>query len=219
MGAALDTLNREFEKLKRTFAEAGASAAEYAELEELYGIERAKAVKEAAQRMTGALQGLLDDLMIGDTGLSLRDRRANAKAAYDPLAARVAAGDTTAYDDYVKAAQTLLDIERQMSGSQQGYFDLRDQVGAVTKAQLDAQNAKIEAANASDSPFAKAAASGDNAGVIDAIDRLGSGLLGGLLDGLAPRLDAVNENLGALLLASTSGRSATLPALRGNDYF
>lgn len=219
VGAALDTLNREFEKLKRTFAEAGASTAEYAELEELYGIERAKAIKEAAQRVTGSLQSLFDDLMIGDTGLSLRDRRANAKAAYDPLAARVAAGDSSAYDDYVKAAQALLDIERQISGSTQAYFDRRDEIARLTKTQIDAQQARMDAATNSDSPFSNSSANGDNQGVIEALDRLGNSLLDGLLSGLGGRLDAVNENLGALILAGTGGRDATLPALGSGQYW
>lgn len=219
VGAALDTLNREFEKLKRTFAEAGASAAEYAELEELYGIERAKAIKEAAQRVTGSLQSLFDDLMIGDTGLSLRDRRANAKAAYDPLAARVAAGDSSAYDDYVKAAQALLDIERQISGSTQAYFDRRDEIARLTKTQIDAQQARIDAATNSDSPFSNSSANGDNQGVIEALDRLGDTLLDGLLDGLGRRLDAVNSNLGTLILAGSGGRDATLPALSSGQYW
>lgn len=214
VGAALDTLNREFEKLKRTFAEAGASAAEYAELEELYGIERAKAIKEAAQRVTGSLQALLDDLMIGDTGLSLRDRRANAKAAYDPLAARVAAGDVSAYDDYVKAAQALLDIERQISGSQKAYFDLRDEVARLTKGQIDAQQAKIDAATNSDSPFSNSQATGDNQAIIEALDRLGNSVI----DGLGGKLDAVNDNLGALIMAG-GGRTFTLPALSYENYF
>lgn len=219
VGAALDTLNREFEKLKRTFAEAGASTAEYAELEELYGIERAKAIKEAAQRVTGSLQALLDDLMIGDTGLSLRDRRANAKAAYDPLAARVAAGDSSAYDDYVKAAQTLLDIERQISGSTQAYFDRRDEIARLTKGQIDAQQSRIDAATNSDSPFSNSSANGDNQGVIEALDRLGGTLLDGLLDGLGRRLDAVNSNLGTLILAGGGRRDATLPALSSGQYW
>lgn len=219
VGAALDTLNREFEKLKRTFAEAGASTAEYAELEELYGIERAKAIKEAAQRVTGSLQALFDDLMIGDTGLSLRDRRANAKAAYDPLAARVAAGDVSAYDDYVKAAQALLDIERQISGSTQAYFDRRDEIARLTKTQIDAQQARIDAATNSDSPFSNSSANGDNQGVIEALDRLGGTLLDGLLDGLGRRLDAVNSNLGTLILAGGGRRDATLPALSSGQYW
>lgn len=214
VGAALDTLNREFEKLKRTFAEAGASAAEYAELEELYGIERAKAIKEAAQRVTGSLQALFDDLMIGDTGLSLRDRQANAKAAYDPLAARVAAGDVSAYDDYVKAAQALLDIERQISGSTQAYFDRRDEIARLTKTQIDAQQARIDAATNSDSPFSNSQATGDNQAIIEALDRLGNSVI----DGLGGKLDAVNDNLGALIMAG-SGRTFTLPALSYENYF
>ncbi|NCP11688.1 MAG: hypothetical protein GW859_07005, partial [Sphingomonadales bacterium] len=49
VGAALDTLDKEFKRLQDIFKEAGASAEEYAQLEELYGIERAKAIKEAGE--------------------------------------------------------------------------------------------------------------------------------------------------------------------------
>ena len=45
--ASLDELSVEMEKLKAIFAEAGASAADYAKLEELYAIKQAKAIFEA----------------------------------------------------------------------------------------------------------------------------------------------------------------------------
>ena len=47
--SSLDELSVEMEKLKVIFAEAGASAADYAKLEELYAIKQAKAVFEAAR--------------------------------------------------------------------------------------------------------------------------------------------------------------------------
>ncbi len=47
LGASLDELAAEMEKLKVIFAEAGASAADYARLEELYAIKQAKAAFEA----------------------------------------------------------------------------------------------------------------------------------------------------------------------------
>jgi hypothetical protein len=47
--ASLDELSVEMEKLKGIFAEAGASAADYAQLEELYAIKQAKAVFDAAR--------------------------------------------------------------------------------------------------------------------------------------------------------------------------
>jgi hypothetical protein len=45
--SSLDELSTEMEKLKAIFAEAGASAADYAKLEELYAIKQAKAIFEA----------------------------------------------------------------------------------------------------------------------------------------------------------------------------
>lgn len=120
VGAALDTLDKEFVKLQKIFKEAGASTEEYAQLEELYGIERAKAVKEAGERVTASLKGLFDELTVGNDARSLRTRLGLAQAQYDPLAARVRAGDSTAYDDFAEAARQLLDIQRQFSGSQSG---------------------------------------------------------------------------------------------------
>ena len=139
VGAALDTLDKEFKRLQGIFEEAGASAEEYAQLEELYGIERAAAVKEAAEKVTASLQSLFNDLTVGNDARSLRDRLVEAQAAYTPLAQRVAAGDTTAYDDYADAAQTLLDLQRQIYGSSEEYFQLLDQVTALTKTRIDAE--------------------------------------------------------------------------------
>ncbi|WP_256869110.1 hypothetical protein [Sphingobium lactosutens] len=139
VGAALDTLDKEFKRLRGIFEEAGASAEEYAQLEELYGIERAAAVKEAAEKVTASLKSLFDDLTVGNDARSLRDRLVEAQANYDPLAQRVAAGDTTAYDDYADAAQTLLDLQRQIYGSSEDYFKLLDEVTGLTKSRIDAE--------------------------------------------------------------------------------
>ncbi|WP_206099684.1 hypothetical protein, partial [Rheinheimera riviphila] len=117
VGAAIDDLNREFQSLIKIFKEAGATTEETAQLEELYNIKRKAAVEDAMQSLTGSLSDLYKNLTIGDSGYSLRTRLENARADYDPLAARVAAGDTTAYDDFANAAQTLIDLQREYSGS------------------------------------------------------------------------------------------------------
>ena len=84
--------------------------------------------------LTGNLQDLYKNLTIGDSGYSLRTRLANAKADYNPLAARVAAGDTTAYDDFANAAQTLIDLQREYSGSAPEYFALLGSGDATQRA-------------------------------------------------------------------------------------
>lgn len=171
VGAALDTLDKEFMRLKSVFAEAGASAAEYADLEELYGLERNKAIKEAAERLTASLKSLYDDLTIGDNGRSLRDRLSAAQAAYDPLKARVEAGDTSAYDAFAEAARSLLDIQREFSGSQTPYFNLLDEITQLTKQRIDAEKNISSIAENRDSPFTNGKATGanDNTAVVGAI--------------------------------------------------
>lgn len=133
VGAALDAVNAKFDSLRQTFAEAGASADDLAKLEQLYGLERADAVKQAQQQLTGALQDLLDTLTYkGDTGLSLRTREANAAAAFDPLAATIRAGGQVDQDKFTAAAQAYLDIERQIFGSSSAYFDKLAEITGLT---------------------------------------------------------------------------------------
>lgn len=204
VGAALDTLDKGFVRLQTVFKEAGASAAEYADLEALYALDRAKAIDEANQRVVGSLKSLLSDLNIGDTGLSLRDREAAARAAYDPLAARVRAGDVTANDAYAEAAQKLLDIERQIYGSQQGYFDFRNEVKTISQAMVDAQEALATASANRDSPFSTTTSAGtDSASVVSAIDNQTSALIAAL----GGELSAVNDNLISILKQSVAGGS------------
>jgi hypothetical protein len=208
IGAAVDGVNSEFGRLKDVFAEAGASAAELADLEKLYGLERAKAVKQANDAVIGSLRDLKDSLTVGNSALSLRDREAAALATYNPLEARVKAGDTTAYDDYQKAARDLLDIERQLSGSQQAYFDLENQILSITNGAIDKQTSLADAATNRDNPFSKSGtgAVNDNASVTSAIDRQTRDLI----DGLGFKLDAVNQNLGALIQRA-AGRGGIVP--------
>jgi hypothetical protein len=100
VGAAISDLNLEYKKLIDIFKQANATVGETAQLEELYNIKRKAAVEDAIKQVAGSLQDLYKNLTIGDNGYSLRTRLDNAKAAYNPLAARVAAGDTTAYNDF-----------------------------------------------------------------------------------------------------------------------
>lgn len=211
VGAALDTLDKEFGRLGTIFKEAGATTAEYSDLEALYAIERKNAVEDARQRITGSLQDLLDNLTIGDSGLSLRARMQAAQDVYTPLASRVRAGDVTAYDDYATASQTLLDISRQLYGSQSGYFDVFDQVKSITQSALDKTNAIAEASANRDSPFSTSSAvpAQDNTAVVSAIEAMNSNISATL----ASYLGAVNKNLGTLIEAQAASNSNTSPSL------
>lgn len=133
VGAALDGVTREFDRYRDLFKRAGADASELASLEELAGIERARAIEEATDRVVGSLKSLLAELKIGDNGLSLRDRQANALGSFNALASRVAAGDASAFDQFAEVSQQLLDIERQLFGSTQDYFDRLTQVTSLTE--------------------------------------------------------------------------------------
>lgn len=193
VGFAVRNLNREFEGLIKIFNEAGASAEELAQLEELYGIKRAQAVEEANNRVTASLRSFYDSITVGNDALSLRDREAMALATFNPLKARVEAGDVTAYDAFAEAGQTLLEISRQIYGSQNGYFDLWNQVTGVTRSAIDSQSALATNASSIPSPFANAsAANASSQQVVSSVNTMN--------ESLGYKLDAMNDNLVTLVL-------------------
>jgi hypothetical protein len=185
VGFAVSEVEKEFDRLRDLFSRANATAAELADLEELAGIERARAIEDATRRVVGSLQGLLDNLRIGDSGLSLRSRRANALGQFNDLAGRVAAGDASAFDDFADISQQLLDIERQLFGSTQSYFDRLAQITALT------EQAIADQTNVTSIGAAAASAVEDRAAITRSIDVQ--------TDALASRLDTLNANLIAAL--------------------
>ena len=152
-------------------------------------------------------------MTIGNDALSLRDRKGFAQAKFDPLEARVKAGDSSAYEEYAAAARALLDIERQLSGSQGGYFALLDQVKATTQGRLDGFDAIAASSIGRDSPLSSNPIPADNASVVTAI----ADQTQALLDGLGTHLSAVNSNLGALI--ARTGITAEPQLLRARGYF
>ncbi len=184
VGAAIDAVTREFDQFRDVFARAGADATELASLEELYGLERARAIEDATSRIVGSLRGLLDDLRIGDSGLSLRTRRGNALGQFDALATRVQAGDSTAFDDFADISKQLLEIERQLFGSTQAYFDRLGQITALTETAIAGQSNVASIGSAAIAP------ADDRAAVVRSIDVQ--------TDAIAGRLDVLNSNFVAL---------------------
>lgn len=207
VGAVVRKLNTEFESLIDLFERAGASTEEFADLEELYNIRRAEAIKDATDRVVGSLRQLLTDLKIGDSGLSLRDRQGNALGQFNALAARVAAGDSSAFDQFAEVSQQLLDIERQLFGSTQAYFDRLNQVTALTERAIADQTNVVSIGGGASSPFA------DSTSIARSID--------GQTDVLASKLDAIIQNqIAAAGVRSIGGGGrgfdSPLPALVAN---
>lgn len=198
VGYAIDELNAEFTKIVDALKLGSASAAEFADAQKLYDLKRAEAIKQASEQMTSALRGLLNDLTTGNDALSLRERQTSAVAKYDPLRARVEAGDATAFNDFADAARALLDIERQMFGSQSGYFDRLAEVTGISRAAVAGQDALISGASGAASPFAA------NDNVTSSIDSQTGVLVNGFT-GLESQLAAVNQNLGALIAQGYGG--------------
>lgn len=206
IGAAVDAVTREFDRYRDLFRRANADAAELATLEELAGIERARAIQEATDRVAGSLKGLLDSLQLGDSGLSLRTRQGNAQSRFDALAARVAAGDASAFDDFADISQQLLDIERQLFGSTQAYFDRLQQVTALTEKAIAGQT-NVASISPSAPAIANEAASINRA-------------LSSQTDALASRLDAIIANqvaaVGVRSIGAERGFDTPSPALVAN---
>lgn len=201
VGAAISDLNLEYKKLIDIFKQANATVGETAQLEELYNLKRKAAVEDAIKQVAGSLQDLYKNLTIGDNGYSLRTRLDNAKAAYNPLAARVAAGDTTAYNDFAAAAQTIIDLQREYSGSAPEYFAVLDQVTKLTKGEIDRQQAALSSANASASPF-------DTTPIVDATQQQTRDIVSalGAVNDNATTQTALLKQIQAALAGGTYGR-------------
>lgn len=130
LGFALDNLSREMEKLKAVFAEAGASAADYAALEELYAIKRQKVLFENERprreleiqlmEATGDAAGALAAkrmLELDAMDASLRGLQQQIYAAEDAAAAREveAAAQEAALQQQLAAAQAQREAEAELA--------------------------------------------------------------------------------------------------------
>lgn len=133
VGAAIDELNGQFNELRQIFAEAGATAEEYAQLEQLYQFKKAEAIEQFSKAASSALQDLLKELTYaGDTGLSLRTREANARSAFTPLANVIRSGGAVDQEEFADVARDYLSIARELYGSTQPYFNLLNEITGLT---------------------------------------------------------------------------------------
>ncbi|MCW2412002.1 MULTISPECIES: hypothetical protein [unclassified Sphingobium] len=164
VGAALDEVNLKFKQLVKIAKEAGATDEEMRQLEQLYKLQRDEAVK-AAGVATDALKDFLQSLKAGSNSpLSLREQQANARAALDPFIADINAGKNVDTSKFQEAAQTFLQIERDINGSTKEYFAQYDMITKLTEqaiSAIDKQNANN--GTGSENPFEKAIAKNSEA--------------------------------------------------------
>lgn len=188
VGAALDALNDEFEDLRETLVRNGATVAELADAERLYNEERAQ-LMEASIATLREFQTSLN--VGGNSPLSLTDQRAEAERLFAGFEEDIRAGRDFDQGAFTKAAQDLLDVERQINGGTAGFFEQFNRVqGLTSKAISDLENVT----SIREGPFAQKTA--------DATQRTA--------DTTAAQLNATNQ-----LLAQNAQIIAAIQALAG----
>lgn len=123
VGAAVDEINLKFTKLKDIFAEAGATAEEYADLTKLYELERADAIKAATDQASSAIDQFLKD-MVGSTNSPLNKKTVfeNAASELNRFKSDINSGKTVDQNELLSAARNFQDASRALNGSSSSFF-------------------------------------------------------------------------------------------------
>jgi hypothetical protein len=197
VGAAIDDLNKKWEKTVAALREGGASAEQMAEAQKLYNMELAD-VKENTAAASATLRQFRDSLGLGSSSpLSLRDQEAAAKLALQPFLDKIDAGAGVDQSAFQTAAQSYLDIERQLYGSTGQFFAAFEQIKAATSKAIATVDNTVPISSAPPSdPFAEKTATATRASAdllsqmsnqmatqqatLDAIERALSSFGGGL---------------------------------------
>lgn len=159
VGAAIDDLNREWKKTVAALKEGGASTEQMAQAQQLYNLQLEQ-VKNSTASASATLRDFADSLKLGSNSpYSLRDQEATALAKLQPFLDQIASGKSIDQSAYQSAANTAIDIERQIYGSTKQFFDFLDLVQGFTSKAIAAVDNATPVSGAVDSPFASATAS------------------------------------------------------------
>ncbi len=193
VGAAVDDLNRKFQKTVAALKEGGASAEEMAQAEKLYNLQLEQ-VKSSTAAASASLKTFLTDLKLGgNSPYSLRDQETTALAQLKPFLDQIGAGQRVDQDKYQSAARAYLDVERELYGSTSKYFDAQALIQAATAKAIETIDNAVPIAGGVESPFAKATA--DSAAKTASNTQTGNELLEQMTDQMA----GVRELLQAIL--------------------
>ncbi|MEG8016127.1 phage tail length tape measure family protein [Sphingomonas sp. 22R3R2A-7] len=201
VGAAIDELNAKFLKTVDALKEGGASAEQMMQAQQLYDLQLAQ-VKNSTAAASASLKDFVASLKMGSNSpYSLRDQEQTAKAALAPYLAQIAGGKTIDQSKYQAAAQTYLDIERQLYGSTKAYFDALDAVQAATNKAISTIDNATPIGTSVESPFAKATAASA------AATATGVQTTNELLDQMSQQAALTNDLLARLTLAAGNDSS------------
>lgn len=121
--AAVEDLNKEFEQIISALNEGRGTAEQYAQAQQLYDLERARAIEEASKAATSAIDQYLKDMVGGSSSpLNKLTTYQNAQGDLDKLRSQVEAGKAVSSDDLLSAARNFQDASRTLNGSSSSFF-------------------------------------------------------------------------------------------------
>lgn len=158
VGAAIDDLNRKWQKTVDALKEGGATTEQMTQAQQLYTLQLDQ-VKNSTDAADKTLKDFLSGLKLGsDSPYSLRDQEATARAQLQPFLDQINGGQSIDQSKYQEAAKSFLDVERQLYGSTQGYFNSLDQIQAATNKAISTIDNAVPITAAVESPFPEATA-------------------------------------------------------------
>lgn len=207
---AVTQLNDEFEKMIQYLKEGGATAEQFGQAQQLYELERAKAIKDASEQASNAIQDFLDEITGGSSSpYSKRTTYNNAAAQLDRFKGDIAAGKVVDQEDLLTAARAFQDASRSLYGSSSSFFnDFEALRSLLEKARDNAGITSTDVTTLPASPFS-------DASVQDAIKGLQSATTAAQASSTDRIVDSLDDVVAAIqaLKSGTGGSVATSGAL------
>lgn len=154
LGAAIDELNRKWDKTIVALTEGGASVEQIADAQKLYGLELAN-VRETTKGASQELKDYLAQYKVGaNSPYSLGQQRVSAEGDLQKFYDAISAGQAIDNSKFVAASNAANDVVRQIEGGTAGYFAFLDQNKAYTEKAISKIDGATGTGTARD-PFAE----------------------------------------------------------------
>lgn len=200
--AAIMDLNDEFVKMIAYLKEGGATAQQFTEAQQLYDLERAKAVESAKSQANTQIQDYINQMLNSSSSpLNKRTVYDNAQSTLNPLSDQVNSGKAVDITQLLKAVTDFQAASQNLNGSSPQFFDdFNSLLGLLTKAKAIAGGTDISGTTGPlpASPFDDASIQAiikGTTGTIDAINNqtdVLAGLLTQIAAGTTPGGSAIN---------------------------